>query len=207
MSFSFPLDTTLSMKQPEHVFQLMQAFYDKKNEIDFRRAHFWVIGLTKDLRAIFFDLVAKGANRPLMVDPSQVFSQAILKRSSCIILVHNSMTGIVQPTELDMITTSRIIHSGDILKISVEDHIIITKNTFYSFQKNDFFPKVKNLTKTIILSYDEKLLLYGPTIRHDIATQMILLGYPLDQVQKITKIDMQVLNDIFEEFQESQDSA
>jgi DNA repair protein RadC len=49
-------------------------------------------------------------------------------------LAHNHPSGDPEPSEDDLTMTKRLIEAGKILGIEVLDHIIITKNGYFSFK-------------------------------------------------------------------------
>ena len=54
-----------------------------------------------------------------------------------IICVHNHPGGNVFPSKQDLDVTNNLIEVGKILGIKVLDHIIITKDKYYSFLENN----------------------------------------------------------------------
>jgi DNA repair protein RadC len=63
-----------------------------------------------------------------------VFEPAVRNLAAQIILAHNHPSGDPEPSEDDLEMTKRLVESGKILGIEVIDHIIITKNKFFSFK-------------------------------------------------------------------------
>jgi DNA repair protein RadC len=51
-----------------------------------------------------------------------------------VILVHNHPSGDPEPSEDDLVITKRLVEVGKILGIEVIDHIIVTKNSYFSFK-------------------------------------------------------------------------
>lgn len=70
-----------------------------------------------------------------LVHPREVFSYAIEKRCASIIVAHNHPSAILKPSSEDINITKRLKESGKILGIELLDHIIFTKDGFYSFQE------------------------------------------------------------------------
>ena len=71
-------------------------------------------------------------NRSL-VHPLEVFAEAIEKRATAIICIHNHPSGDSSPSEEDKRITRRLQDSGELLGIPLLDHIIISKEDFTSF--------------------------------------------------------------------------
>lgn len=66
--------------------------------------------------------------------PREVFKDAIVHSAYSVVLAHNHPSGDPEPSEDDLTITKRFIEAGKILGIHVTDHIIISKNSFFSFK-------------------------------------------------------------------------
>ena len=69
-----------------------------------------------------------------LVHPREVFADAITDRAASIIFVHNHPSGNLTPSKEDKLITERLIKTGDIVGIHILDHIIISKNGYFSFK-------------------------------------------------------------------------
>lgn len=82
-----------------------------------------------------FELSTGGVSRTV-ADPKLIF-MAALKANACrIIVAHNHPSGDPQPSISDKDSTKKITQAGRVLEISVLDHMIITRNLYYSFAEN-----------------------------------------------------------------------
>lgn len=70
-----------------------------------------------------------------LVHPREVFKEAISHSVASVILAHNYPSGDLEPSEDDLSITKRLTEAGKILGIEVLDHIIVTKNGFFSFKE------------------------------------------------------------------------
>jgi DNA repair protein RadC len=74
--------------------------------------------------------------------PREIFRRAITESASAIILVHNHPSGDLTPSIDDIKITKRMVQSGEILNITVLDHIIIAppnkknKENYYSLRES-----------------------------------------------------------------------
>ena len=93
------------------------------------------IGLLEECKVLLLDTglklmsiasVSKGGLSGTIVDPRIVFSIALKRRASSIILAHNHPSGNLKPSEMDINLTKTFILSGNLLQIPLEDHLIIT---------------------------------------------------------------------------------
>ncbi|MEO9365082.1 MAG: DNA repair protein RadC, partial [Nitrososphaera sp.] len=113
---------------PEDVFKLM-----KSKLKDYSKEHFYIIALTT--RNTVICEISIGTLNSSLVHPREVFNEAIRHKANSIILVHNHPSNDPTPSKDDIEITKRLIESGKILDIEVLDHIIITKNNYFSFKE------------------------------------------------------------------------
>ena len=67
-----------------------------------------------------------------LVHPREVFADAIADRAASIIVAHNHPSGSLEASQADREATNRLRQAGELLGISLVDHIIITKDNFQS---------------------------------------------------------------------------
>ncbi len=107
--------------------------------------HFQVVCLNTRRRLIAVENIAQGILDQVLVHPREVFSVAIARRASAIILVHNHPSGDHSPSEADIRVTRDLIRAGQLLKIDVLDHVILGTRTterprdFSSLRELGFF--------------------------------------------------------------------
>ncbi|WP_297790386.1 DNA repair protein RadC [uncultured Anaerococcus sp.] len=107
-----------------------------KNELTFKKKeHFVAILLDTKNVIIAEETISIGDLSSTIVNPREVFKPAIKKSAKSIVLVHNHPSGNPTPSMEDLQITKRLVDAGEILDISVLDHIIIGKDKFYSFKK------------------------------------------------------------------------
>lgn len=80
--------------------------------------------------------VSQGAMTSTLIDKRVLFSAAITAAACGIILVHNHPSGDCNPSQADIKATNDIMKCGEILDIKVLDHLIISRNQFYSFTES-----------------------------------------------------------------------
>ncbi len=91
--------------------------------------HFQVVCLNTRRRLIAVENIAQGILDQVIVHAREVFSVAIARRASAIILVHNHPSGDPTPSEADIRVTRDLIRAGQLLKIEVLDHVILGART------------------------------------------------------------------------------
>ncbi len=73
--------------------------------------------------------VSRGSLNASIVEPREVFKDAIAASAASMILVHNHPSGDPTPSSEDISITKRLVKAGELLNISVLDHIILGHRT------------------------------------------------------------------------------
>lgn len=112
------------------------------------REYCCVINLDNKNRAINFNVVSIGDVNASIVPIQNAFKAAILSNATSLMLLHNHISGVPEPSGDDMLVTKRIIEAGKIMNIPVVDHLIVAGGSgrFYSFRENH--PDMFNVTVT-----------------------------------------------------------
>lgn len=110
---------------------LKHDLQDKKNE------YFFAILLDTKNVIISREEISKGTLDRSIVHPREAFKAAIKKSAKSIIFAHNHPSGDIKPSADDLMTTRRLVEAGELLDIEVLDHIIIGKNDYYSFRREN----------------------------------------------------------------------
>jgi len=79
-------------------------------------------------------LIGQGTDRNCLVSPVDVFRVAIQCGSTRIVLMHNHPSGDPAPSGADQALTKRLAEAGELLGITVLDHIVFGDNCFASFR-------------------------------------------------------------------------
>ena len=155
MSIELSNEEKIKIINSHDLYGIMQRILLRENKIDQDREHFWVVGLANNSRLLFIELVAKGTQTSVGVKPMEVFSLAVQKRATRIMLVHNHPSGEIKPSYGDKDITNQLIQVGIILGIPVLDHLIITTTTYLSFldvglleqleKSTEYVPKYKQI--------------------------------------------------------------
>ncbi len=109
-------------------FELMQPIIG-----ELPHEEFWVILLNASNRLLGYKRVSSGGLSNTPADPRTIFKEALLLNASAAILSHNHPSGNISPSEQDKKLTRKLVKAGEVLFISVLDHIIISGNRYYSF--------------------------------------------------------------------------
>lgn len=123
-----PFVTTVALTSPKLVYEFMRP-----QMFGLQQEEFHVLGLNTKKQLHYVERISKGTVDKTVVHPRDVFQGAISKKCHSIILIHNHPTGSSDPSEADKMLTKRLCQAGDILGITVNDHIIIGDHQYYSF--------------------------------------------------------------------------
>lgn len=91
--------------------------------------NFYVLLMNARRRIKKFVHVATGTLDTLLIHPREVFKVAIVQNAAAIVLVHNHPSGDPSPSEADIKVTRDMIRAGELLKITVIDHVVIGDKT------------------------------------------------------------------------------
>lgn len=86
-----------------------------------------VVGLNSSMEVIGVQIVAQGGLAGCGVLPREIFRPAILMNAAAIIIGHNHPSGNPEPSEDDRSMTAALVNVGDLLGISVVDHIVVSR--------------------------------------------------------------------------------
>ena len=114
--------------------KMFRQFFDD-GEIDYRES-FKVMFLNRANRILGIQNISDGATDMCIVDKKMVFSAALLSNATSIILCHNHPSGNLTPSIHDDKLTDQIKNGAELLGMKVLDHIILTRESFYSYCDN-----------------------------------------------------------------------
>ncbi|MEX1062898.1 MAG: DNA repair protein RadC [Balneolaceae bacterium] len=101
---------------------------------DLTKEIFLVAFLNNAKRLTGYRKISSGGSTATIVDPAEVMRQAMMNEANSILLLHNHPSGQARESRADVNLTRRIVESGKLLGIPVDDHLIIAGDTFVSFR-------------------------------------------------------------------------
>lgn len=107
---------------------------------DLPHEEFWIILLKRNNTVIRKEQVSLGGISGTVADPKIIFKKAIDAGASSIILAHNHPSGSLKPSYADIQLTKKLKQAGDLLDISIHDHIICADHKYYSFADESNMP-------------------------------------------------------------------
>jgi DNA repair protein RadC len=101
-----------------------------------KQEYFLCLSLDSGQRLIARRVVTIGLLNTALVHPREVFAAPLKDRAAYVIVAHNHPSGEVQPSQEDVTTTQQLVAAGQLLGISLRDHIIISGEDYFSFRGN-----------------------------------------------------------------------
>ncbi len=126
LSTQTPEYKSKELTDPQNIFKLIKS--KLKN---YHKKHFYIIALNSRNKSIAE--VSVGSLDTSVVHPREVFAEAIKSKAASVIFVHNHPSGDLEPSKDDLLLTKRLVEAGKFLGIKVLDHLIITKDNYFSF--------------------------------------------------------------------------
>lgn len=131
-----PLYSKEPMNNPDAAIRVMNEFL---SQVD--RELFCIVNLQADLTPINMNIVSVGSLNEALINPREIFKSAILSNAHSMMLIHNHPSGNLTPSTSDIQTTARMQELGELMGISLVDHIITGRNgNYYSFRDKGEFP-------------------------------------------------------------------
>ncbi len=103
------------------------------NDIIELQEEFKVLLLNRSSETLGIYSLSKGGITGTIVNIRLLFAVALKCNSTAFIIAHNHPSGKLQASESDLDLTRKIKKCSEFLDIDLLDHLIITKNGFYSF--------------------------------------------------------------------------
>jgi DNA repair protein RadC len=111
----------------------------KRIDIDYSKENFLVFTLDTKNRVIDWYIISIGILDASLIHPREVFRNAIKDNAKSIIIAHNHPSGILIPGDADKEVTKGLKDAGELLGISVLDHIIFSEIAFISMKEQRIF--------------------------------------------------------------------
>lgn len=109
-----------------------QFFYD---DIEVYES-FFILMLNRSNSTIGWAKISQGGIDSTVVDSILVAKFCIDKLAKGVVLCHNHPSGELRPSDADIRITKQISNALQLLGIKVQDHIILTSESYYSFLDN-----------------------------------------------------------------------
>ena len=106
---------------------------------------FSMVMLDKRLRIIGYRVVSRGILDRTIVHPREIFQPAVKELAYAVVVAHNHPSGDTTPSREDISLTARLKQAGDIMGITLLDHIIVGRKQFSSFKELGIMDRFESL--------------------------------------------------------------
>lgn len=128
-------DSKIKVQSAEEVAKVFQDLLLLEDKIEQEKEHFYIMHLDTRSRVKMVELVSLGTLTSSLVHPRETFRRAVINGSANIIVAHNHPSGEVDPSDEDTQVTKLLFDAGNILGIKLTDHVIFSKEAFFSFRE------------------------------------------------------------------------
>jgi DNA repair protein RadC len=121
------------VENPRHVYELFKDMQDETKE------KVVVLHLNPQLEVLSYEVASMGTAHHAVLEPVEIFRNAMLARAATLIVVHNHPSGTCQPSQADIDVALRMHELGKLHNMLLQDFIIIGYGEFYSFREHGKF--------------------------------------------------------------------
>ena len=115
-----------------------------KNYAVSEREHFLLVTLNGGHEILQIHVITVGTLNRTLIHPREVFTTAMRDNAAAIIVSHNHPSGNCQPSEEDIAVTETLEKVYVIMGIELLDHVIVSRETFFSFLEHKMLNSEKN---------------------------------------------------------------
>lgn len=101
-------------------------------DIDYTES-FFIILLNRANNLLGACKISTGGLSGTVTDPKKIFQTALKANASSVILAHNHPSGNTKPSKSDLEITKKCAEAGKFLDLKVLDHVIVTRDGYFSF--------------------------------------------------------------------------
>ncbi|NDK10371.1 JAB domain-containing protein [Candidatus Gracilibacteria bacterium] len=104
---------------------------------DKKKEYFLILSLDSRNNLIKISEISIGSLNANLVHPREIFKEAIQALANSIILIHNHPSGDAIPSKDDIDITKQLIDAGEIMGITILDHIVIGNQDYKSMKDKE----------------------------------------------------------------------
>jgi DNA repair protein RadC len=135
--FEFNKRFKLSQNYEKPIKSAKDIFNYASHRLQFNdKEQFMVLHLNSKNKIIKDEIVSIGTLNSSLIHPREIFKSAIKESANSVVLVHNHPSGDPTPSEEDEKITKKLMEAGKLLGIEVLDHVIVGKDSFFSFKED-----------------------------------------------------------------------
>ena len=126
------------LSSPEEVSDYLRSIWNQ-DHIELQE-EFYVLLFNNAMRVLGWSKISSGGRTATIVDVSYIVQLAVLSNASSVIVAHNHPSSQNSPSTADINLTKRIQSALQILSITLKDHIILSRQGYYSFLDHNRMP-------------------------------------------------------------------
>lgn len=130
------------LNTPEDVYEYLLTIWDL-DRIEFQES-FFILLFNNAMRCIGWHKLSMGGKNATIVDVSHLLIVAALGNASSVIVAHNHPSGTMKASKSDIQLTRRIKKALGTVGIVLNDHLIISRRDYYSFNEQGLLNKMNN---------------------------------------------------------------
>ena len=122
--------TKVVIRSTEDVLAQLREIINKQQE------YLLVFYLNARFELIQKEIVGQGSLNHMMITAKEIFAPAVTSPCAAIIVAHNHPSGDPTPSDDDIGFTTKIHEAGEVMGITMLDHLIVAKQGYFSFRDN-----------------------------------------------------------------------
>jgi len=120
----------IGIKEPIDIYNCLKKYVNKRQE------YFLVITLNGAHEVISIKIATIGLVNRTLIHTREIFIHAIKDNATAIAVAHNHPSGNLKPSDEDDEITEKLKDACKIMGFVFLDHLIISKNGYYSYREN-----------------------------------------------------------------------
>ncbi len=128
-----PAETDIFYSNVSHLSLLADTIRGHIADMD--REHFIGISLNTRDKVTAIDTISIGSLNASLIHARELFHACIRRHAASVVIAHNHPSGDPDPSDEDIMVTTRLMAAGNVMGIKVRDHIIVTKETYISMRQ------------------------------------------------------------------------
>jgi len=124
--------------KPVFVRTARQAFGHLKSMGVLQKEQLRGLYLNSRYQVIHEEVISIGTATANLVHPREVFQPALEHNAVAVIIAHNHPSGVLTPTNDDLIATDQLVEAGRIVGVELLDHLIIADDQFISLSERNY---------------------------------------------------------------------
>ena len=120
-------------QSPEQVYELFKHLQDEP------KLKVVVLHLNSQMEILSYEMAAIGGASTVVLEPVELYRNAILAAANSLIVVENHPWGDCKPTMDDMVLAERMVAIGTLLGIPLQDFIVLGDAGYSSFREDGKF--------------------------------------------------------------------